>query len=341
MDQMSKHILFVFFPLYVKWSHGIALLSAICKLQGIKTSLYLLDTHERFKKYLEDNPCDYLGFSCVCVHDYLLSKPFMETAKEMGKIILLGGVYPRHGSYIDAPVDYICRGDGEMLPNFLTTGNTELFDEVQIRKNLNDLPLPDYDLFQGIPYNRELPFAPEIKNILSYHSSRGCPYQCSFCEVVYQPQEVRFRTMVGEDLSYLVDRYKPEMVLFGDELLPYYYEPWRESWGDFKFPFVAYIRADISESLLIWLHDRGLKGCFFGIESADETYRNEVLGKKLSDAALYRTVNLLKDMGIPFMVAYMRGTPGETWPMQAQTEKLCRTIGGYPIIYQYEDLTRI
>lgn len=338
MACLTKHILFAFYPLYVKWSHGIALLSALCKMNGIETSLYLLDTNEKFKEYLENHPCDYVGFSCVCSADFQLALPFMEIAKELDKTIILGGVYPRHGSFIDAPVDYICRGDGETLPAFINDNNTNLFDKPQVNMKLNDLPLPDYELFRDIPYNRELPFAPYIKNIISYHSSRGCPYRCSFCEVAYQHPEIRFRTMVSDDLNYLTSKYKPDVVLFGDELLPYYYEPWRDSWGDFKYPFVSYIRADISESLLIWLYDKGLSGCFFGIESADEAYRNNILGKNLKDVDIYRTVNLLNEMKIPFIASFMQNTPGETWRMKAKTEKMSREICQFPIIYQYDNL---
>ncbi|MFH0887056.1 MAG: radical SAM protein, partial [bacterium] len=168
--------------------------------------------------------------------------------------------------------------------------------------------------------------------------SRGCPYRCSFCQVTMQPDVVRIRTKVDDDLTYLISNYNPGFIHFVDELIPYYDDKWRDSWGRFKHPFIAYIRADIPEKWLIWLKDRGLSGCFFGVESGNEDYRNKVLGKNLLDKDIIRTVALLKEMEIPFMASYMRGTPGESWEMQAQTMALSKILGGYPVFYQYEKI---
>jgi radical SAM superfamily enzyme YgiQ (UPF0313 family) len=74
------------------------------------------------------------------------------------------------------------------------------------------------------------------------------------------------------------------------------------------------------------------------VESGNEQYRNEVLGKQLSDKQIRTTVDLLNEMGIPFMASYMRGMPGETWEMQAETVKMSREIAGYPVFGQYENL---
>ena len=338
---MAVKILFCFYPLFVRWNQGIALLSATCKERGVETSLYLLENPDKFADYLMANPPDYLGFSCVTVHDYRLSLPFMAVAKESRVPTLLGGVYPRRGSPLDAPVDYICRGEAEWgLPDFLLTGNTRVFEEKRIFLDLNLLPIPDYDLFAGIPYNRRLPFWPEA-TILPYSSSRGCPYRCFFCESALQPPGVRIRTRVKEDLAFLTGKYRPDVICFSEELLPYYSRQWRESWEEFEYPFVSYIRADITEDQLIWLQAKGLRGCFFGVESGNEQYRNMVLGKQLSDKNLMRTVGLLREMQIPYVAFYIRGAPQETWKIQGETVWMSREIGGYPVFCRYENLKEL
>ncbi len=128
------------------------------------------------------------------------------------------------------------------------------------------------------------------------------------------------------------------MLVLGDALPPYYDEKWRESWGDMKHPFVSYIRADIKENELRWLYGRGLAGCFFGVESGNEEYRNKVLNKNLLDKDILRTVSVLNEMGVPFMAAYMRGTPDDTWELQGETAKFMEDLGGYPVVYHYEEL---
>jgi radical SAM superfamily enzyme YgiQ (UPF0313 family) len=334
---MAVKILFAFYPLYVSYNYGIALLSSLCKSFGIETAVYLLDDVEKFKEYLGQNDFQYVGFSCVTKHDYLLSLPFMQAASSEDRVTLLGGVFPRLGHPLYAPVTAACRGEGEMLPMFLANGYTGLFQQQERYPDLNELPLPDYELFRDIPYDRDLPYGCEGV-MLPYSSSRGCPYHCKFCAISLQPPGVRIRTKVGEDLELLTEIYKPDIVHFLDELIPYYDPAWRESWGDFKHPFVAYIRADILPEHLVWLRDKGMQGCFFGIETGNEQFRNQVLGKDLSDRQIRNTVSLLKEMGMPYMVSYIRGLPGETWEIQAETMEFYRELGGYPVICLYEDM---
>lgn len=333
-------ILFAFYPLpplRVKWNHGIALLSALCEERGIRTFLYVLDAPERFRETVRSYPGQYVGFSCVTEHDYLGALPFMAVAKQEGKTVLLGGVYPRRGWTIDAPADFICRGDGEDLPEFLLYGNTRCFEEPRICGDLNALPLPNYEMFKHIPFDRKHPI---LKGkVLPYVSSRGCPYRCPFCESAGQSKTLRIRYKVEEDLTQLRDAYRPDMFYFGDELFPYYSEAWRDSWGDFRHPFSALIRADISPVILEWLIDRGLAGCAFGIESGDEAYRNTVLGKKLTDAQIFQTVEILKKRGVQYVPFYMTDTPGETWAIKTKTLKMSRQIGGYPYFWQYENVS--
>jgi radical SAM superfamily enzyme YgiQ (UPF0313 family) len=331
-------ILFTFYPLFVNWNNGIAVLSARCKEFGVETDLYLLDDVDSFAAYLGNSDCDMVGFSSVTEHDYKLSLPFMNVANGCGKTVLVGGVYPRLGLPMHALTKYICRGEGEYLPHFLLGYDDRTFRQPLLWKDLNSLSLPDYDLFDGIPYNRELPFGGEGAVVVPYNSSRGCPARCNFCAVSIQPNLVRIRTKVEEDLNFIADKYSPDVIHFGDELVPYYSEEWRESWGNLTFPFVAYIRADISTDQLVWLVDRGMVGCFFGVESGNEQYRNDVLGKNLSDAQILRTVEVLQDAGVPYMVSYMRGMPGESWPMQSETVRMADRLGGFPVFYKYENI---
>ena len=290
-----------------------------------------------FIEKVESGHYDFIGFSCTTGFDYNQSVPFMIEAANRGLKVIVGGVYVQRAKP-DLKFAKVCKGDGEFLPMYINFGTEDVLDSY-ICKDLNSLPLPDYDLFEGIPYNREVTWLPRDTKYLPYYSSRGCPFRCTFCEVYYQqPVHQRIRYKVGEDLSELLPRYSPDVVVLGDSLPPYYDEKWRESWEGMSFPFVTYLRADIKESELRWLHDRGMIGCFFGIESGNETYRNQVLGKNLQDKDILRTVSLLNEMEVPFMAAYMRGTPDETWELQGETAKFIETIGGYPVVYCYEAL---
>ena len=222
-----KKVVFCFYPLYVHYNHGIALLSALCKQQGIDTELYMLDSPEKFRIFLGERERYVVCFSAVIERDYRMSLPFMHIAQDEGYVVMFGGVYAkRQGVDLsDCPADFICRGEGETLPDFLLGHGRELFDRPMVCEDINALPLPDYELFKDIPFDRRLSFIDSMK-VLPYYSSRGCPYQCSFCEVRLQQHLgaawPRIRYKVGEELAYLADKYQPDIFFIGDETLPYY-----------------------------------------------------------------------------------------------------------------------
>jgi len=335
---LALSVLFCFYPLSVAYNHGIALLSALCKQHGIGVELCLLGDKSGFSAVLASWRHPFVCFSVVTSSDYVASLPYMKAAHDAGKGVLLGGTWAGLDKPAPGYVDAVCRGEGETLPNFLLNGDGELFGEKLVFSgDLNNLPLPDYELFKNIPFDRGLPET-QGKRCLPYFSSRGCPSRCSFCQVRQQPSEYRIRTMVGEDLGYLGERYKPDWFFIGDAQMPYVSPKWRSSWGEFRFPFAGYIRADIKPDLLDWLIDRGMIGCSFGIESGDERYRNEVLKKDLTDEQVWRTIDTLKRRGIWYVPFFMTGTPEESFAARTATVKMAKSVGKYSMIWRYEEL---
>jgi radical SAM superfamily enzyme YgiQ (UPF0313 family) len=330
-------IIFAFWPLYVSYNHGVALLSALCKARGIEVDLCILGDIRNFAAQLQRERPQVVGFSCVTVHDYKLCVPFIRAAKALGYTVLLGGVWAGLGHPVDPAVDFVCRGDGETLPDFLLNGETQIFDSPQVCRDIHALPLPDYELFRDIPFDRGLPFLAG-KKVLPYQSSRGCNGACTFCQIRHQPRGVRIRTRVGEDLAWLASTYKPDVFFIGDAGLPYANTAWKDSWGDFRHPFFAYIRADIDAESLEWLIDRGMNSCAFGVEAGDETYRNQVLRKNLTDAELWRTVGALERHGVDIVAFFMTGTPRETPDHQRKTRDLAAALPGTCITFRYENL---
>jgi radical SAM superfamily enzyme YgiQ (UPF0313 family) len=325
------------YPLAVRYNAGLALLSSILKARGIGTDLCLLSSESEFLRRLVAWDGPFCCFSAVTHVDYLRSVPFMRLAKDAGKTVILGGTWAGLGRPVDGSVDYVCRGDGESLADFFRGGDDRLFRELMVTTDLNALPLPDYQMWEGIPFDRGLPET-DGKFCLPYISSRGCPYPCTFCQIRQQPAGMRIRTKVADDLGELTDRYHPDLWFIGDAMLPYHSAAWRESWGEFRAPFVAYIRADITPEHLGWLIDRGLTGCAFGIESGDENYRNRVLRKHLTDAEIWQTVTALRAAGVWYVPYFMSGTPGETMVSRTRTARMARDIGRYAVTWAYEAL---
>jgi radical SAM superfamily enzyme YgiQ (UPF0313 family) len=329
-------IMFAFYPHFVAYNHGISLLSALCKERGIEVSLCILSDVEAMLHQIEMDKPDVVGFSCVTIHDYRNCLPFIREAKVSGKIILLGGVWAGFGLPVDPAVDYVCRGDGEALPDFLLNGDTRVFERRMVCPNIHNLPLPDYELFRDIPFDRGFSCL-KGKKVLPYYSSRGCNGSCSFCQVRHQPKGVRIRARIKEDLITL-DAYGSDIYFMGDAGLPHLNVRWRESWEDYGHPFFAYIRADIKPSSLEFLISRGMTCCAFGVEAADEQYRNTVLRKNLSNDEILRTVDILYRNDVAMVSFFMADTPGETPEQREQTFAMSKAMPGQSFVFSYEEL---
>ncbi len=339
-SQTPKRVLFAYYPFKVHYNHGIALLSSILRNKGIEVFVIELGQLTHIKKIIKELKPDYVGFSMVCAQEYNQCLPFMKEAKKIGACVLVGGVYPRRGAFIDpSACDYICRGEGEILSNFILNGDKTIFETPYIHDDLDFLPLPDMNHLTGFEFDREIPFLKGIR-IIPYHSSRGCPYSCSFCEVQFQPKKIRIKSTIREDLEILSNKFRPNLFHIMDELIPYYSEKWRSQMDGNKYPFMAYIRADIPQDHLEFLISNGLKVAVFGIENGDEDYRNKVLRKELMDYDIYRTVAILRANKIFYVPFYMIHGPFETDEIRGKTIGMARGIGGFPVLWEYEPLDK-
>jgi radical SAM superfamily enzyme YgiQ (UPF0313 family) len=336
-------VLFTYYPLYIRYNYACALLSAICKEHGIETKIASMDRVEKTIKYFIP---DYIGISYVTKWDYAFSLPFIEYfLKPMSIPLMAGGVYLRlRGSTLPSLdiFDFICTGEGEILPDFLLHGDMTVFDTQYRCENISDLPLPDYSDVDLSEFCVRNPIFRGMK-IIPYESSRGCPHQCDFCQIKKQSgsNKVRFRKTISADLAGLRETFKPDLIQILDEQPPYHIREWREQLEGNITPLSMYLRADIKEDELTFLFNNGLKYCAFGVEAGDEEYRNQVLKKNLSDEQLFSTIDFLGKFNIRFMAFFMVGGPGEDSAIRKKTMEMSeriRKLGGYPVVSRYEDL---
>ena len=123
-----------------------------------------------------------------------------------------------------------------------------------------------------------------------------------------------------------------------DALIPYYLDEWRDQWKYLNIPFQAFIRADIDQVHLEFLIEHGLKVTLFGIESGSERFRNEVLNKNVTDEDIWRTVEILKKHNVVYVPTYIMGFPERDEEHIELTRKMLKEVGGWPIVWQYQDL---
>ena len=157
-------------------------------------------------------------------------------------------------------------------------------------------------------------------------SSRGCPYQCNFCDrnaTGGRNYRLASPFRILNDIDQVIDRFNVDFIGFLDDnflsdrkrlgsLLPAL--KLRDiSWG-------CHARMnDVDEDLALQLRDAGCLYIGFGAESADETVLKN-MNKKHRPSQMKRAVQSCNQAGITPNCTWIMGYPGET------IESLKRTV---------------
>ena len=99
-------------------------------------------------------------------------------AKRRGKTVVVGGPHPTSlpEAALEAGCDFVVRGEGEntipLLLEAMRDGKTGVIENHE-RPDLTTSPIPRFDLLRLNDYDA-----------LTIQTSRGCPFDCEFCDVV-------------------------------------------------------------------------------------------------------------------------------------------------------------
>jgi len=212
------------------------------------------------------------------------------------------------GPHVSADPDFITRFNAF---DFAVTGEGEkTFPElVKIAKEgqylagvyqggkaseLDPVAFPDRHLVDLGNYYIE----PYGKYFATIHTTRGCPFNCSFCSNPVGGRQVRFRSAqnVVEEIELCIQRREVKL-----------------SWS-------CETRAGlINRELLELMHRAGCREISFGVESGNEEIRQKVLQKKVSNTDLISAFSECHRVGIDANAFCMLGFPGETCKNMLET----------------------
>ena len=182
--------------------------------------------------------------------------------------------------------------------------------------NLDDLPFPAYDIL-NLPC-----YFPKGKRIAPMITSRGCPYQCTFCSssrITGKRWRGRSPENVIEEVQLLHDRYNVRDVTFLDDLFTFdtrrvehFCERMIQE-GD-GIGWTCSSRADIMArhpEMTSWLKNAGCHTLYIGAESGSQRILNRIKkGIKLSQ--VISAVKSAKQAGLEVVLSFILGIPGET-----------------------------
>ena len=293
------------------------------------------------KKILDFKP-DFVGFSTV-TSSFLDAYDVCHGVKEVDNTILttFGGVHVSWGRekiLTQFPaIDFVIAGEGEYAFLDLVNNKTPqkiagLYyrDGTSIKQgplqeknnlcNMDDLPFPAYELADGFPKQYAMPLFGYTRHPgTSVISSRGCVYQCSFCDRSVFKNSFRFNSpeYTFELVKWLKTDFGVKHVMFYDDLFTLNQDRvaklcrlLREN--KLAVPFNCIVRAGhITKELIQELKSSGCWMVNVGIESGDQQILDSYK-EGITLESIRQDIEALHNAGIWVKGLFMMGFPGET-----------------------------
>lgn len=267
------------------------------------------------------NP-DIVGVNCY-------TSPIIKDTEQIARItkensnamVIIGGTHAtlEPKSLLDSPyVDYVVRGEGESAlleicdliqkkkadkRNILKIKNVN-YNEMRPLMNLNELPLPDYELVEVKKYF-----------IATFCTSRGCPGRCRFCYNLGRKLRFYNTEKTIESITRVLDKYKMKEFTIADDNFANLSERTTKicnALSKYNAIFHCFLRVDqVYDKVMSDLKRAGCWAIQFGFESGSQ----RVLDFINKDVKVQQNINAIKQCkkyGIFVDGSFMMGLPTET-----------------------------
>ncbi|GAP95573.1 B12-binding domain-containing radical SAM protein [Leptolyngbya sp. NIES-2104] len=279
----------------------------------------LVDLNVRPVTEAEWDWADLVLMSAMIVQKHDLLEQIRE-AKRRGKPVAVGGPYATALPDEVSEADYLILDEGEItLPKFIEAvqrGETHgTFRSDGNRPDVTITPIPRFDLLEFDAYDN-----------MSVQFSRGCPFQCEFCDIIVLYGR-KPRTKSPEQLLAELDRlydlgWRRSIFMVDDnfignkrnvKLLLKALQGWME---EHEYPFHLSTEASVDlaqdDELMDLMVECNFNGVFLGIETPDEsslslTNKHQNTRNSLSDA-----VDAIASKGLRVMAGFIIGFDNET-----------------------------
>lgn len=296
---------------------------------GLVTVAAILPQHWNFKlvdrnvrSVIEE---EWAWADLVIVSAMIVQKPdfveVIQTAKHHGCLVAVGGPYPTTlpEEVEAAGADFLILDEGEItLPKFVEAierGETcGRFRSDGEKPDVTTTPIPRYDLLEMEAYAE-----------MSIQFSRGCPFQCEFCDIIVlygrKPRTKSPEQLIAE-LQYLYDLGWRRSIFMVDDnfignkrnvkLLLKSLQPWMED-HNYPFSFATEASVDLAQDaeLMQMMVDCNFGTVFLGIETPDDASLS--LTRKFQNMRdpLSESVLTITRAGLRVMAGFIVGFDGE------------------------------
>lgn len=294
-----------------------------------------------YRRELEDRSPDVVGVNTNTVNfDFAVKSAAI--ASDMGKTVIAGGPHATLAPEEllgTGHVDHVITGEAEItIVEVLDRINRGLHVDPVIQgkavEDLDSLPFPDRDLFdmdKSLSLPGFYPFPHRYAGILA---SRGCPFNCAFCQPLERKifgKKIKLRSVdniIGE-VRLLKERYKADFIMFQDDQLTH-----RKSWvldlcseiKKLNVTWGALARVNtIDEDIVRAMKEAGCAVLQFGFESGSQRMLDFLRKNARAEQAI-RAAELCHEHGIIIFANYIMGIPTETEDDLMATLKLMKEI---------------
>jgi radical SAM superfamily enzyme YgiQ (UPF0313 family) len=207
-------------------------------------------------------------------------------------------------------------------------------------EDLDSIPNPARDL---IPQNL---FAPNMhnaryKNCMTILTSRGCPFDCSFCAArIVSGKKYRMHSAeyVLEEMEMLKKDYNARQLLITDDTFTINQDRLEQickGMIDRKLNLAWFCFSQVTtvnKRILQLMKKAGCYSIGFGIESSDETILKN-MGKPINPEKAKETVRIANSIGLKTQAFYIIGSPGETSDQMRKTISFSREVNATLTFY--------
>jgi radical SAM superfamily enzyme YgiQ (UPF0313 family) len=207
-------------------------------------------------------------------------------------------------------------------------------------EDLDSIPFPARDLIL-----QDL-FTPNMHNArhrrcLSILTSRGCPFNCSFCAArIVSGKKYRTHSAeyVLEEMQMLKRDYNARQLLITDDTFTINHsrlESICKGMIDKKMDLSWFCFSQVStvnREILALMKKAGCYSIGFGIESSDEAILSK-MGKPISPEKAKETVQIANRLGLKTQAFYILGSPGETKAQMEDTIRFSREVNAVLSFY--------
>ncbi|WP_414551325.1 B12-binding domain-containing radical SAM protein [Anabaena sp. CCY 0017] len=244
----------------------------------------------------------------------------IKEAKQRGKLVAVGGPYPTSVPHEveNVGADFLILDEGELtLPMFIEAiqrGETSGVFRATEKPDVTSTPVPRFDLLELNAYD-----------MMSVQFSRGCPFQCEFCDIIVlygrKPRTKTPAQLLAEldclyELGWRRGVFMVDDNFIGNKrnvkLLLKELKVWMEE-HQYPFRFDTEASVDLAQDpeMLELMVESGFSAVFLGIETPDEDSLQ--LTKKFQNtrSSLADAVQTIIKAGLRPMAGFIIGFDGE------------------------------